>query len=64
MAKKYDIKTTDEVIKGVPISNYDAEKISKELNDLDKRTIAIGDGEDAVVVQRLSVIKITPSKDE
>lgn len=60
MENKFEIKMNDGTIKNVIIENYDAEEIANELNNPDKNMIAIGTGSGAVVVQRYSVIRITP----
>lgn len=62
MGNKFEIKMNDGTIKNVIIDNYDAKTIAEELNSTDKNMIAIGSGESAVVVQRFSVVRITPNE--
>lgn len=59
---RYDIHLTDDVIEGVFIENYNAQELSEELNNMNKKMIAIGEGDEAIIVQRFSVIKVIPSK--
>lgn len=56
MGNKFEVKLNDGVIKNVIIEDYDARKIADELNNPDHNMIALGN----VVVQRYSVIRITP----
>lgn len=56
MDNKYEIKMNDGVSIIVVIEGYNAEVLANELNDIEKNMLAIGN----VVVQRYSVLRITP----
>ncbi|MBM7598106.1 hypothetical protein JOC34_000463 [Virgibacillus halotolerans] len=55
-----EVKMNDGIIKNLTIDNYDAEEIAERLNDSKHNMIALGSGSRAVVVQRYSIVRITP----
>lgn len=55
-SNRFEVKMNDGVLRDVTIEGYSAVELADELNNPDKNMIAIGD----VVVQRYSVVRITP----
>lgn len=59
-----EIKMNDGTRFLLDIEDYNAEDIAEKLNNSDSNMVALGSGEDAIVVQRYSVVRVSPVKAE
>jgi len=57
---KITVKMNDGTTQIVEVADYDAQEIADMLNDNQNNMCAIGTGASAVVVQRYSVVRVTP----
>lgn len=55
-----EVKMSDNSTFLLDIETYDAEEVASKLNDPNLNMVVLGSGEDAIVVNRFSVTRITP----
>lgn len=60
---KISIKMNDGSTQIVEVEDYNAQEIADMLNDSENNMCAIGTGDSAVVVQRYSVVRVTPTEE-